>query len=71
MYLEKFTQQQQENLYKELNITEESLQRDVNYLIDWMGKQPHLPKVKGKPTIYKLIYSVNKYFNVTDSYLHM
>lgn len=48
MYLEQFTKEQQKKFYEELSITEESLERDVNYLIEWLEKQPHLPKVKGK-----------------------
>lgn len=48
MYLEQFAKEQQKEFYKEFNITEESLERDVNYLIEWMEKQPHLPNVQGK-----------------------
>ncbi|KAK9506743.1 hypothetical protein O3M35_008620 [Rhynocoris fuscipes] len=32
-------------LLAKLGITEESLKSDVDYLLDWMEKQPHLPKL--------------------------
>lgn len=48
MYLEKCSESQLKEIYQEFNITEESLKRDVNYLMEWMEKQPHLPNIKGK-----------------------
>ncbi len=47
MYFEKITENQVKNIYNEINITEESLKRDVKYLMEWMEKEPHLPNVKG------------------------
>lgn len=47
MYLEKCNETQLKEIYREFNITEESLMRDVKYLMEWMEKQPHLPNVKG------------------------
>ncbi|KAK7575983.1 hypothetical protein V9T40_012269 [Parthenolecanium corni] len=46
MYLEKCNETQLKEIYREFNITEESLKRDVKYLMEWMEKQPHLPNVK-------------------------
>lgn len=48
MFLEKCSERQIQEIYQEFNITEQSLKRDVSYLIEWMEKQPHLPNVKGK-----------------------
>lgn len=32
-------------LFAKLGITEDSLKADVDYLMDWMQKQPHLPSM--------------------------
>ncbi len=47
MYFKKCTDSQRKNIYDEINITEESLKRDVKYLMEWLEMQPHLPNVKG------------------------
>lgn len=33
-------------LYKEYNITPESVKEDIQAMKDWMQKQPHLPKIE-------------------------
>ncbi|KAK7580462.1 hypothetical protein V9T40_001091 [Parthenolecanium corni] len=46
MYLELCTPEQMENIYSELGTTKEAVQKDVQDLMDWMEKQPHLPDVR-------------------------
>lgn len=48
MFLEHCTPEQLKQIYEDLHATEESIKNDVQYLIEWMDKQPHLPKIKGK-----------------------
>jgi len=48
MYLEQCTDDQLKKIYEEFNATEETVQRDVKTLIEWLEKQPHLPNVKGQ-----------------------
>lgn len=47
-YLELCTPQQLQEMYAEVQASEESLNRDVLYLIEWLEKHPYLPKVNGK-----------------------
>lgn len=47
MYLEHCTREQLLNIYADYQATEESIKKDVQYLIEWLEKQPHLPKIKG------------------------
>lgn len=42
------TDDQIKEFYSEFGATEESVDRDVKYLMEWLEKQPHLPNVKGK-----------------------
>jgi len=51
MYLEHCTSDQLKAIYGDLRATEESIKNDVQYLMEWMEKQPHLPKIKGKSTL--------------------
>lgn len=48
MFLEHCTSEQLKEIYNDLHATEESIKNDVQYLIEWMEKQPHLPKIKGE-----------------------
>lgn len=48
MYLESCTKDQLLEFYAEFDATEESVNRDVQYLIKWIEKEPHLPNVTGK-----------------------
>lgn len=48
MYFQPYTYVQKQAIYKEFSITDESLDKDVSILKEWMGKQPHLPKEDGK-----------------------
>jgi len=48
MYLEQCTADQRSKIYNEFNLTEETVQRDVQTLMEWLEKQPHLPNVKGE-----------------------
>ncbi|XP_067010634.2 alpha-tocopherol transfer protein [Anabrus simplex] len=41
--LEPPTEEQLAYIYSQLNVTPESLERDVKYLMDWISQQPHLP----------------------------
>ncbi|KAK7580471.1 hypothetical protein V9T40_001100 [Parthenolecanium corni] len=41
------TDDQIKEFYLEFGGTEESVDRDVKYLIEWLEKQPHLPSIKG------------------------
>ncbi|XP_067010297.2 alpha-tocopherol transfer protein-like isoform X2 [Anabrus simplex] len=41
--LEPPTEEQLTYIYNQLNMTPESLERDVKYLMDWISQQPHLP----------------------------
>lgn len=54
MYLELCTPEQMENIYSELGTTKEAVQKDVQDLMDWMEKQPHLPDVRGKFTYLRI-----------------
>lgn len=47
MYWESLTQDQLRKIYAKFNATEESLKNDVQYLKQWLEKQPHLPDVSG------------------------
>lgn len=47
MYLDVCTKDQLIEFYAEFGATEESVRRDVEYLIKWIEKEPHLPNVKG------------------------
>lgn len=51
MYLEPCTKDQLLEFYAEFDATEESVSRDVEYLIKWIEKEPHLPNVTGKVKI--------------------
>lgn len=48
MYFEPYTYEQKQAIYREFSITDESLDKDVSILKEWMEKQPHLPNEKGK-----------------------
>lgn len=56
MYLELCTPEQMENIYSELGTTKEAVQKDVQDLMDWMEKQPHLPDVRGKLTYLRILF---------------
>lgn len=63
MYLQLATKEQTENVRKEFNASEESIEADVQYLIQWMQKQPHLPKLTGEILIgyeFKLMYRIKR-----------
>ncbi|KAK7580467.1 hypothetical protein V9T40_001096 [Parthenolecanium corni] len=45
-YLEPITKEKLKIIYDEFGATEESLKNDVNILMEWLEKQPHLPNVK-------------------------
>lgn len=47
-YLELCTEEQIDDFYAEFGATRETMHRDVQYLKEWLEKQPHLPNVKGK-----------------------
>lgn len=47
-YLQRCTQEQFQCMLREIGTSEEALQRDVQYLMKWMEKEPHLPNIKGK-----------------------
>lgn len=51
MYLEHCTREQLLDIYADYQATEESIKKDVQYLIEWLEKQPHLPKIKGRPKL--------------------
>lgn len=46
------------NIYGEFNATEESVERDVQYLIEWMRQQPFLPNVRGNLCLIVVCCSV-------------
>lgn len=48
MYLERCTNEQLQEIYNDFQATEESIKNDIQYLIEWLEKQPHLPKIKGE-----------------------
>lgn len=56
MYFEFCTPEQVENIYSELGTNQEAVKKDVQYLMDWMEKQPHLPNVRGKFTVQFLLF---------------
>ncbi|KAK7575984.1 hypothetical protein V9T40_012270 [Parthenolecanium corni] len=72
MFLEKCSERQIQEIYQEFNITEQSLKRDVSYLIEWMEKQPHLPNVKDEQYLsHELVQcknSIEKTKKLLDSY---
>ncbi len=47
MYFQGFTKEELNEIYKDVNATQESIKNDVEYLMEWMQKQPHLPKIEG------------------------
>lgn len=60
-YLELCTPQQLQEMYAEVKASEESLNRDVSYLIEWLEKHPYLPKVNGKSKfLFSLMYQLRK-----------
>lgn len=48
MYLKLCSPEQLKDIYSELNITEESLETDIAYLMQWLEQTPHLPNIKSK-----------------------
>jgi len=48
MYLILPTEQQRENARSEFKATVQTVKQDVQLLIDWITKQPHLPTITGK-----------------------
>lgn len=47
-YLKLCTLKQLDDVYRELDITEESLERDVASLMQWLEQTPHLPNIRSK-----------------------
>lgn len=45
--LEKLDEDRLELLKKELGMTPEGVKQDVDAIISWVNKQPHLPDLKG------------------------
>lgn len=48
MYLELCSKDQLIEFYAEFDATEETVTRDIQYLMTWIEKEPHLPNVTGK-----------------------
>ncbi|XKL68333.1 hypothetical protein PGB90_003824 [Kerria lacca] len=74
MYLQLATKEQTENVRKEFNASEESIEADVQYLIQWMQKQPHLPKLTDKELLSHCLLncknSVEKTKNKLETYFN-
>lgn len=47
MYLQLSTNEQQKEFWAQFGATEESVKKDVQHLMEWLKKQPHLPDVEG------------------------
>lgn len=47
-YFEPLTEAQKIIIYKEFNITDESIKEDVKHIIEWLERQPHLPNITGR-----------------------
>lgn len=47
-YFAELSQEQLEDILRDVGTDEQSLKRDVNYLITWLEQTPYLPSVKGK-----------------------
>ncbi len=48
MFWEPCSESQLLKLYEDYNITEKSLKNDVEYLLEWMKQEPHLPDAEGQ-----------------------
>lgn len=46
--MEYATKDQIREFYAEFGATEETVRRDVQYLAEWLKKQPHLPSIEGE-----------------------
>ncbi len=55
MYLQSLTEEQINKIYKQYNTDSKKLKEDVNDLMEWMEKQPHLPPVKGE---FKIFFNI-------------
>lgn len=49
--MEYATKDQIREFYAEFSATEETIRRDVQYLMEWLKQQPHLPSIEGKTCI--------------------
>ncbi|XP_067006985.2 alpha-tocopherol transfer protein-like [Anabrus simplex] len=72
MLLEPPTDEQLARFYTEFNMSPESIQRDVEYLKEWITQQPHLPNVTDERRLRNMLFycknSVEKVKRVTDLY---
>lgn len=72
MFLEHCTPEQLKQIYEDLHATEESIKNDVQYLIEWMDKQPHLPKIKDEDLLASFLLrgknSIEKTKKIIDNY---
>lgn len=55
-------------LYREYNMTEDGVRRDVSHIRQWMAKQAHLPRV---PPAKDGSYTELAYYDRASMYLHM
>ncbi len=59
--MEELSEEVRRNIYAEFNATEDSIKKDVEYLMQWLQQQPHLPNVKGEVR-YSIRYYKTKSF---------
>lgn len=46
-FLTVLSKKQEAEMYAELNTTEEKIDNDVELILEWVRKQPHMPNIDG------------------------
>lgn len=48
----------------------DTLEEDIDALIEWLSKQPHLPSIEGSWIFLYFLYSKHNICNIRNTFLH-